>query len=194
MSYHIYTTDAIILKKTAFGEANLLLHILTKDLGLIMASARSARLSVSKLRPGLQEFSVVSVSCIKSKNGWKITNVSVKENIFFSYPKHFHNILARISQLLIKMVQGEHPEPNLYKVVITGFEYLKNIQEKNIENIEVVFVLRILYILGYVDDKEDVKAFIQDLYKWDDEVIEAVSKDKKNIVAIINKALKASQL
>jgi sulfur relay (sulfurtransferase) DsrC/TusE family protein len=48
--------------------------------------------------------------------------------------------------------------------------------------------------LGYVDDKEDVKAFIQDLYKWDDEVIEAVSKDKKNIVAIINKALKASQL
>jgi recombinational DNA repair protein (RecF pathway) len=69
MSYHVYTTEGIILKRTPFGEANILLHIFTKDLGLIIASARSARLSVSKLRTALQEGSFVIISCVKGKGG-----------------------------------------------------------------------------------------------------------------------------
>jgi recombinational DNA repair protein (RecF pathway) len=32
---------------------------------LILASARSARLATSKLRPALQEYSLVNISCIK---------------------------------------------------------------------------------------------------------------------------------
>src|SRR3954468_15203265 len=104
MSYHIYTTNGIILKRTPFGEANILLHILTEDFGLIMASARSARLSVSKLRTTLQEYSFVSVSCIKGKNGWKITNAVDKGNFYFEYPDYTHKVLAQISSVLLKMI------------------------------------------------------------------------------------------
>ena len=86
MPYHIYTTDGIILKRTIFGEANIILHVLTGDLGLITATAQAARLLQSKLRMGLQEYSHVSITCIKGKNGWKITNVMEKENFFFHSP------------------------------------------------------------------------------------------------------------
>ena len=83
MSYHIYTTDGIILKRKPFGEANVLLHILTEDLGLILASATSARSAHSKLRLALQEYSYCSASLIKAKNGWKVTNVVEKNNFYF---------------------------------------------------------------------------------------------------------------
>ncbi len=61
MSYHIYTTDGIVLKRTAYGEANIFVHVLTHDLGLIIASVQSARLSTSKLNSALSEYTFVSV-------------------------------------------------------------------------------------------------------------------------------------
>ena len=130
MSYHIYTTDGIILKRTPFGEANILLHILTEDLGLIMASARSARLSVSKLRPALQEYAYVSVSCIKGKNGWKITNVVEKGSFYFDMPEHSHKVLAQVVWVLLKMIQGESVHPEIFQTVKSGFEFLKSLSEK----------------------------------------------------------------
>ena len=101
MSYHIYTTDGIILKRQVFGEANIFLYILTEDFGLIIGSARSARLSASKLRSALQEYQYISVSCIKGKNGWKITNALDKGSFYYNYPEHTHGVLAQVGSLLL---------------------------------------------------------------------------------------------
>ena len=120
MLYHIYTTDGIILKRSPFGEANVLLYVLTKDLGLVMASAQSARLSKSKLRHGLQEYSHVLASFVKGKNGWKLTNVSEKGSFFFDLPRPYTRVLAQIVFILIKMMPGEHPHPEIFKSCVSG--------------------------------------------------------------------------
>jgi DNA repair protein RecO len=192
MSYHIYTTDGIILKRTPFGEANILLHILTQDLGLIMASARSARLYVSKLRPALQEYAYVSVSCIKGKNGWKITNVVSKGSFFFEYPEYTHKVMSQITFVLMQMIQGETPHKEVFDITKNAFEFLKNIPKDLISEFEVLVVLRILSELGYVVKDSNTEIFLNN--KWNEDLLQKVKENKGIIVLVINKALKASHL
>lgn len=194
MSYHIYTTDGIILKRTPFGEANILLHILTEDLGLIIASARSARLSSSKLRSALQEYCYVSISCVKGKNGWKITNVVEKGSFFFEYETHFHKTVSQVASVLLQMIPGESPHPEIFQTIKTGFEFLKSLSEKDISNFETLIVLRVLYQLGYVVKNSDTEVFLVDMVEWNESLLEKISKNKIDIVGLINKALKESHL
>ena len=194
MSYHIYTTNGIILKRTPFGEANVLLHILTQDLGLIMVSARAARLSSSKLRPALQEYAHISLSCIKGKNGWKVTNVVEKGSFFFQYPPQSRKVIAQIDSLLLKMITGESPHPEIFQIVRTSFEFLRGIPEENIANFEVLAVIRILYRLGYVSLGSDNEIFLKNDTEWNNELLEKVSKSKVILVSQINKGLKESHL
>lgn len=192
MSYHIYTTEGIILKRTPFGEANILVHVLTQDLGLIMASARSARLYVSKLRPALQEYAHVSVSCIKGKGGWKITNVVSKGSFYFESPKYAHRVMSQVTTVLMKMIQGETPHKEVFEIVKGGFTFLKNVKEDLVSDFEILIVLRILKELGYVVNDEDTNAFLGN--EWSDELLIKINISKKSIVAVVNKALKESQL
>ena len=194
MSYHIYTTDGIILKRTIFGEANILLYILTEDLGLIIASARSARLSASKLRGALQEYTRISVSVVKGKNGWKVTNVSEKDNFFFECPDYSKKILAQVSFVLLKMIQGETPHPEIFQTIVAGFEFLKNVSEKDISNFETLIILRLLYQLGYVAKSSNTEIHIKNIKEWDDSLLEQIPKNKEILIKTINKALKESHL
>ncbi len=194
MGHHIYTTDGIILKRSTFGEANVLLHILTLDLGLILASARSARLAVSKLRPALQEYSFVSVSCIKGKNGWKITNVLEKNNFYFGKKNYQHKILSQVSFVLQKMIPGESPQQEIFNTTKNGFDFLGSLTEEESGNLEILLVFRILFLLGYVDDVDNVKFFLENIKDYNTNILYQVDKNKKNLIMLINKALKESQL
>ncbi len=194
MSYHIYTTDGIILKRTPFGEANIVLHILTADFGLIIASARSARLSSSKLRPALQEYADVSVSCVKGKNGWKITNVVEKGSFFFEYETHLHKTVSQVVSVLLKMIQGEFPHKEVFQTIKSGFEFLKSLGNGDISNFETLIVLRVLYQLGYVVKDSVTEVFLKDTAGWNDSLLQKISENKINVVSLINKALKESHL
>lgn len=193
MSYHIYNTYGIIIKRTPFGEANILLHILTEDFGLIMASARSARLSVSKLRGSLQEYSYVYVSCIKGKNGWKITNAVDGGNFFYEYPDFTRKVLAQISSVLLKMIQGETPHKEIFQTVKNSFEFLKTISEKYLSSFETLTLIRILHQLGYVGNDSLAQLFV-DNNEWNVAILDKITENKIEVVGLINKALKASHL
>ena len=194
MSYHIYSTEAIVLKRTTLGEANILLHILTESFGLIITSAQSARLLQSKLRGALQEYSDVYISCIKSKKGWKATNVSEHQNFFFEYPLYTRKVLAQISFILLKMITGESPHPEIFQTVKSGFQFLKNIHEKDIPNFETLMVLRLLYQLGYVVSHSMTEIYIKNTIEWNDSILKKIEENKKVLIGLINKALKASHL
>ncbi len=194
MSYHIYTTEGIILKRTTFGEANLMLYILTQDLGLIIASARSARVSASKLRPALQEYTRVTVSCVKGKGGWKVTNVAHIKNYYFDSPKYTHKVLAQVVSLLIKMMPGESVNKNIFDLVDSAFSELKNINNDDLESFETVVVLRILFELGYVARDGQTEKILENSKNWNKDIILDVTNNRRGIVSVINNALKESQL
>jgi DNA repair protein RecO len=194
VSYHIYTTNGIILKRTPFGEANILVHVLTEDLGLIMASAQAARKAVSKLRSGLQEYSFVSISCVKGKNGWKATTVREKSNFFFPATNECRRVVAQVGAVLLKMIPGEAPHPEIFHTVLSGLTVMHDLPEKLVSNLEILLVLRLLYHLGYVVSDAKTKIFLENMTDWNDNLLEQVLPQKIDLVSVINKALEASQL
>lgn len=193
MSYHIYTTDGIILKRKNFGEGNVFLYLLTKDLGLIIASAQSVRSHKSKLSSSLVDYSLVTVSCVKGKNGWKITNAAVRENFFFGSSLFAQNLLAQLSFVLIKMMPGEDVHKEIFDLIYESFSFLKYLLKENSSDFECVVMLRLLYHLGYVAKNESIEKFLlnDDLNQ---EVFVGVNNDRTNIINIINKGLKESHL
>ena len=194
MSYHVYTTEGIILKRNTFGEANIFLHILTKDLGLIIASAHSARLSLSKLRPALQEYTYISVSCIKGKNGWKITNAIDKGNFFYNSPLYTRRIIGQIGWTLLKTIVGETPHLEIFQTVKNGFDFLGTISKEDVGDFEILQVLRILYHLGYVHKDKNLEIFLNRTDDWNLEILRQVNQYKINIIKSINKAFHESQM
>ena len=193
MSYSIYTTDGIVLKRTPFGEQNVLISVLTKDLGMINASAQAARSPKSKLNSALQEYSLVSLSCVKGKNIWKITNAEESTNFFFDGNREKRQILARLRLVLLQTIAGEFPQPEIFETVFSGFEFLKSMSTKDISNFEILTVLRILHALGYVVLDSETKAFLESK-ELSENILEKVSPKKSILISVINKALKESQL
>ena len=67
MSYHIYTTPGIVLRHRPLREADRVYIILTRDLGLIRASAIGVRKETSKLRGALEPLSLSMTSWVTMK-------------------------------------------------------------------------------------------------------------------------------
>lgn len=191
MSYHIYTTEAIILKRSPVGEGNILLSILTHDFGLIVASVQSARLEKSKLRPSVQEYSLVNISCVKAKGGWRVVDSSVIKSFFSTVDISSQDILVKVCNLLLKMMPEEGKHSEIFDTVESGFETLNYNQNKNI--IECLLVLRILYYLGYVSP-DGISEFLISSSLWDLKTLSLVGDKKPSIIKLINNGLSASHL
>src|SRR3989344_8983102 len=72
--HHIHHTEGIILGSKNFGEAGKYYSILTRDLGLILASAQGVRKMSSKLRFVLQDFAYLKIDLAQGRNIFRVTN------------------------------------------------------------------------------------------------------------------------
>lgn len=75
-----YSTEGLILRRSNFGEANLLLHIYTKNFGKIEAVARSAKKSQGKLKGHLEPFLCCDFLFAHGRKIDTITNSFITEN------------------------------------------------------------------------------------------------------------------
>ena len=165
MSYHIYTTRGIVLAGRAVREADRIYSILTRDLGLIRATALGVRKGSSKLRGALEPLMLSSISLVRGKEFWRVTSAEAIQKI------HSWRGVVRPLDLLEKLVQGEAPHPELFDAV-----------EKNVitprtddEMFEIRFVSQILFHLGYLKESD-------------------LTQDKKALIKAINEGLQHSHL
>lgn len=168
MSYTIHTTEGLVLSYRPLREADRVYSILTKDLGLIRATATGVRKGHSKLRGLLEPISLVSVSLVRGKEYWRITSTEFIKTISST-----SEILKPLT-LLEKLVQGEAPNPELFdaiKEIVLARTVLANIDEM----FEIHFVSQILFHLGYLKEAD-------------------LKLPKIELIKAINKGLKASHL
>ncbi len=165
MSYHIYTTKAIVLSEKPIGEADRIYNILSRDLGKLWARATGVRKSVSKLRGNIEPFSLSSISFVKGKDYWRLTSAESIKNISAS------PYIARPLSLIEKLIQGEEPNPELFDIV----EQFVQSAESDDEMFEIRTVSQILFHLGYLRESD-------------------MSLDKKALVNAINEGIRASHL
>lgn len=195
MSHHIYHTQAIVISSRNYGEANKILTLYTRELGLIRAVAQGIRLSKSKLRFALSDYSLARVDLVKGREVWRVTSATYVKS-FGSLTQTIAgvSILSHTIKLLERLLPGEDPHENIFDDVVTAYEYLTlhNDKREFFEVTELCLVLRILKSLGYISTKEEYKTHVEGVF--DPSMIVFDTLPKKTIIFEINRALRESQL
>ena len=193
----LYTTECIVLGSSNFSEANKYIYLFTKDIGLVRAMARSVREEKSKLRFNLQDFSRGYVTLVRGREVWRITGALEKYSVYeeFKYNKKKLFIIARILNLLQRLIHGEEKNEYLFVSLVHGFDFIRlnAIEKENAKNFEYLSVLRLLYSLGYIAKKEEFSELLE-LTEIDEELLKKTESKRKQILFAINGALKETHL
>ena len=187
--HDVISTRGIVLGKRTAGEANILLSLLTEDLGVVRASARSARLERSKLRYGLETLTFGRFSLVRGKHEWKMTGTHDLSRPFLRAGTAQRKTAGRIGRLLLRLIQGEEPVRDLFAVISEGLSYIaQEVDPDHLPYIEAVLVLRILAQLGYVQGGKGLDVFL-DTNTFSEPLIEEAKKSRPSLIRTINASL-----
>lgn len=122
-----FRTQAIILNRTNYGEADRILSFLTPDHGKVKAIAKGVRRSKSRLAGGIELFSVSDLSFIAGRS--EINTLRSSRMV-----RHYGNIVKDLDRTnsayaLIKKTDKateEAPEPAYFYLLQEAFESLDN--------------------------------------------------------------------
>ena len=148
---HKYSTSAIVLTRTPLGEANVLVALLTPDLGLVHVRAQGVRRSGAKLAPALQTLSECRVALVRGKEAWRLSGALEATNHFNALSRAARERAARVASLLLRLVRGEHAEPELFRTYAEFIGALPALSEVEQDAAECLAALRILRVLGFDD-------------------------------------------
>ncbi len=195
MSHHIYHTEAIILGTRPSGEGDRLLYCYTRDLGLVVAHARSIRESRSRLRYALQMFSHASVDLIRGKYGWKLisaTPISSFRELWGDEGRR--RIAANHTELTRRLIQGEERHESLFDDIIRGLTFLSTLYDgESLRDAELLLVMQLLNSLGYWGGHSDLSPMLETT-NYSDADLQNVRAKRSQIVASVNESLRSSQL
>jgi DNA repair protein RecO len=187
--HDVIATRGIVLSKRTVGEANILVSILTEDLGVIRGSARSGRLERSKLRYGLESLTFGTFSLVRGKYEWKITGTQELSRPFINASISQRKTAGRIGRLLLRLIQGEEPVKELFGVISRGLSSIAQTTDvEDLPHIEGVLVLRILAQLGYVEEGKGLGVFLE-TDEFSPEVIERAKTARATLIRAINSSL-----
>lgn len=195
MAYHIHHTEGIILQTKGVSDANVVLFIYTKDMGLVIARATSLRLHRSRLRFVLQRFSRAHIDLVRGKHGWLLTSarqINTNSDIY----RHQNRKIsyAVITGIILRLIQGEESNPLLYDDICKLIEILRKLESKeSCFAFELLATIRILNILGYWEKKDGDDIYISETLN-PKEAIVSVFKNRKQLIPRINESLRASSL
>ncbi len=192
MAYPIYTTPGFILTSYKSGEADRLLQIFTRDLGVVFAKAVGIRKLKSKLRGHVQDYNVGLFSMVHGKGGWRLTNGDVYESgEYKSLSLRQNEVLARVASLLRRLYVGEEPNEELFDRLLSFFSHEMFLKEEKLGVLELVLGTHILDHLGYIGEDTPASRVVDMGSEIDPEF---VLSNRKEIISEINNALAESQL
>lgn len=191
--YHLYHTPALILGSTPSGEGSKHICLFTREFGLITASAQSAREERSKLRYGLQDFSYSEVALVRGREFWRLTHASLLESMLTGCGKPEAVMIGRVCKLLRRLLAGEERSEALFDAVHQAFQFVR-LRKGPTDAVEIVLVLRILHLLGYLAPRDAFDPFLSHAGLWDESVIARALLFRTLAISEINNSLKASQL
>lgn len=148
MSYATYTTDAIVCGSKESNTADRSYLLFTKHAGMLWATARSVRLENSKQRFALQDFSIIRVSLVRGKSGWRVGSVESMGNSFTRARSRSERALVQtVIRNLRRFLHGEESVPAIFE---DARRLLVRIGSDELTNAGDVFTLRLLHHLGYI--------------------------------------------
>lgn len=167
MAYATYTTDAIVCggKDSYTSDRSFLLF--TREAGMLWASARSVREEKSKQRYALQDFSIIRVSLVRGKGGWRIGSVEAISNPFLEASNQPARAgVSVVLKLLRRFLHGEVPHPSIYDDAVVALSCISVATADDIVDLEEQFTLRTLHTLGYIAPHATYEALLSSEDPW----------------------------
>ncbi|MFA7169710.1 MAG: DNA repair protein RecO [Candidatus Paceibacterota bacterium] len=125
-----YRTEGVILRRSNFGEANLLLHIFTKNVGKIEAVGKSARKPKGKLKGHLEPFLYCDFVLVHGKKMDTVANSFILEP-FLNIRSSFVLVLAAsvVTEIADRMTIEGYPDERIFNLVVRSFSFLDNLPD-----------------------------------------------------------------
>ena len=122
---------------------------------MLWASARSVREERSKQRYALQDFSIIRVSLVKGKQGWRIGSVEAISNPFMeASAREARAGLSAVIKLLRRFLHGEEANAAIYDDAVMALSCMTVADIVDIIDLQEQFTLRLLHHLGYIAPHE----------------------------------------
>lgn len=141
-------TEAIILRRTNYGEADRIINFLTPQHGVVSAIAKGVRKSKSKLAGGLEIFAVTDITYIKGKGELAIVSSARMRDFYGSLLREYERM--QLGYEFIKQIASATntiSEPDFYELLKNAFIWLNDLSI-DWRLCEIVFRLRIAQLLG----------------------------------------------
>ena len=120
---------------------------------MLYADARSAREERSRQRYSLQDFTLVRVSLVKGKGGWKVGSIQALHNFYHeAVNQAARGSVVSVFRLLRRFFKGEEPAPELFDYIVQAVEKLA-IEQPERTFLQMLIQVHILAELGYVDNQ-----------------------------------------
>lgn len=193
--YTIHQSHSFIIDVMDTGEKNKFFWLFTRDFGLIHATAQSVRSVSSKLNPHLQIYNIAIVEFVRGKDVWRITNALDSEynTPFTKLNKKSQEMYAKIALLLRRLYVGEESHPELFDALVEGFQKIsKTFDQKTLEAVYIILVVKILYYLGYWESNKEYYPFHAS--SLSPEIIEKTLHKKNDLEERIKQSLRESHL
>lgn len=141
-------TEAIILRRTNYGEADRILNLLTPEYGKVSAIAKGVRKAKSKLAGGLELFATCEVTLLKGKTDMYTVSSARLEKFYGDILKDYDRM--QLAYELIKLTNRATEmvgEAEFYYLLRDSFTYLNELSV-DYRTIELWFRLRYASALG----------------------------------------------
>ena len=147
-----YRTEAFVFKKEDRLEADRIFLVFTKDFGRIEIFAKSIRNITSKLRGGIEIFSLSEIEFIQGKNRKTLIDTLSIEKFkgICQIPEKFE-IANNISNLIDNFIKGQEKDDDIFNLLNETFNKLNNCQPltAKCQLIYYYFFWNLVFILGY---------------------------------------------
>lgn len=148
MPHNKITTQALVIKRVNYADADRFVTLFSQDLGKISALARGIRKMKSRKRSALEPLNLSKVSLIRGKQGYLLTEAQLVD----SFPS-IKLTLPRLTQAmqLVEIVDSLTAEEELYQeIYLQLIRTLKLLNTANITRTEVVDLVKfVLDELGF---------------------------------------------
>lgn len=180
---------ALVLGSTPAGDADKRVCLLSQEQGIVWARAKSVREERSKLRYSLCDYTHLQVSLVRGKYGWRITGavyVGAITNV------HAHAVFARLARLVQRLtVPDADGAQRVYAPLAAAHKALTTVSAGatvQLDEIEMLTALRILFALGYVAPRGEYAHILTDT-NCDADTTALIGGRRTLVLADINKAL-----
>lgn len=134
---------------------------------MLWATARSVREERSKQRFALQDFSLIRVSLVRGKSGWRIGSVESEKNYFADCKDQPNRAAVTVVvKLLRQFLHGEVAQSELFDDVKRALAEAGAADAPNDRRIVDIFSLRFFHQLGYVAALPAFRHYLDEITWW----------------------------